>query len=369
MRGKFKPTIPQRSRHSSHAESASSDSCTASNELGDSSEEPERPGNDTTRSTSSVTATSLATESQPSQARGRKRPVPNLSVAAAKRTKEATGQATKERYHPGESVDSEISQTSAVSGAISVDKPVATESEEVVEAVTKSKDEERSRCRKKSMSKCKEMPSDRTNLKMCDLIYHNPKTNPMKKTSSDTGRKKTNSKATKEHVEPQPEPQTRQKVNDQIEDNDDNDDDVIAPRVKVGPDGSIIIDQDSLVIQPTRAQLADLPSNSDIHEDEGPLITSGSFRKHSSTKAWSKEETEKLYEALSKVGTDFSLMVGMFPGRSRKQIKAKFKREEKCSCAHINEAINKSIPLQESTFESLIGSSKSVPTQQADSDK
>lgn len=142
---------------------------------------------------------------------------------------------------------------------------------------------------------------------------------------------------------------------------------MIAPRVKVGPDGSIIIDQDSLIIQQTRGQLD--TGNTAIIEDEGPLITSGSFRKHSCTKAWSKEETDRLYEALSKVGTDFSLMVGMFPGRSRKQIKAKFKREEKYSCARINEAINKGIPLQESTFESLIKSSKSVPTQQTDSDQ
>lgn len=348
MRGKFKPTIPQRSTHSSQSDSGSTDVLCADSEPVTPNQQLERGLNET--GTASVA--SLVSEVRPSVANRRKRPVPNLAVAAAKRTKESPGQSRKDGEQTGESVTSEeVSQTSVESGYISQDQSLAPESE-VSETAVRITDDEKTQCRKRSMSKCRELPSDRTNLKMCDLIYHNPRSNPMKKTSNDSSRRKTKSNVEKVPVE------TEVMQTDDDQDGDD-DIDMVVPRVKVGADGSIVIDQESLILQPTRARLVDVPSDVDIQEDEGPLITSGSFRKHVSTKAWSKEETDRLYDALSKVGTDFSLMVGVFPGRTRKQIKAKFKREEKYSCARVNEAISKSIPLQESTFESLAGTAKS----------
>ncbi|XP_062498940.1 transcription factor TFIIIB component B'' homolog [Corticium candelabrum] len=360
---RFKPTLPQRTRQTSRSDPDEGDVTT-------SMQQPERGGNEagpsSTVSSDGLT-TSLARESRSSGAHRRKRPVPNIAVASAKRTKEATGQqhGRKEREQNRDSVMSgdEVYQTSSEGVTTPPDKSGTCQSEEVTEAVARTADEEKSQTKKRSMSKCKEMPSDTMNLKMCDLLYYNPKSNPMKKTISDGGRKKY-SKTRLEKDLKETETETEQPDNEDIS-NDNSD--MVVPRVKVGPDGSIIIDQESLVLQPTRPRLIDLPSDGDVQEEEGPLITSASFRKRTSTtKAWTKEETERLYEALSKVGTDFSLMVGMFPGRTRKQIKAKFKREEKYSCARINEAINKSVPLQESTFSSL--ALKAVATAQPHKD-
>jgi len=53
-------------------------------------------------------------------------------------------------------------------------------------------------------------------------------------------------------------------------------------------------------------------------------------RKEKSEK-WSLEETEKFYKALQIFGTDFSIIVKLLPGRTRKQIKNKFNKEEKAN--------------------------------------
>lgn len=53
-------------------------------------------------------------------------------------------------------------------------------------------------------------------------------------------------------------------------------------------------------------------------------------RKEKSEK-WLPEETEKFYKALQIFGTDFSIIMKLLPGRSRKQIKNKFNKEEKAN--------------------------------------
>ena len=53
------------------------------------------------------------------------------------------------------------------------------------------------------------------------------------------------------------------------------------------------------------------------------------------------EETKKFYLALNAVGTDFSLMVKLFPGRSRAELKRKWQKEEKTSRHLLDKAISK----------------------------
>ena len=56
-----------------------------------------------------------------------------------------------------------------------------------------------------------------------------------------------------------------------------------------------------------------------------------SFRKRQHTEKWTKEENKRFFEALRCYGTDFSMMEHVFPGRTRKQLRAKYKREEKAN--------------------------------------
>ena len=73
--------------------------------------------------------------------------------------------------------------------------------------------------------------------------------------------------------------------------------------------------------------------------------TSKSFRQnHRPSNNWNKEDTAFFYEALEKVGTDFSLMEELYfknRGRDRKHLKQKFKREEKVNRQFIDAIIYK----------------------------
>ncbi|XWS16753.1 hypothetical protein CRYUN_Cryun33cG0005800 [Craigia yunnanensis] len=54
---------------------------------------------------------------------------------------------------------------------------------------------------------------------------------------------------------------------------------------------------------------------------------------------WSKQDTELFYGAIRQFGPDFSLIQQLFPGRSRHQIKLKFKNEERRSPLKLSEAL------------------------------
>ena len=54
---------------------------------------------------------------------------------------------------------------------------------------------------------------------------------------------------------------------------------------------------------------------------------------------WGEEETDRFYEALSMFGTDFFIISTLFPGKTRKMIKAKFVREERLDPPRINDAL------------------------------
>ncbi|KAF7495046.1 Transcription factor TFIIIB component B'' -like protein [Sarcoptes scabiei] len=77
------------------------------------------------------------------------------------------------------------------------------------------------------------------------------------------------------------------------------------------------------------------------------LTTYNSFKRNERSKnLWNAEETGTFYTALEIVGTDFTLMEAVFfkdKGRNRKQLKQKFKREEKINRAYIDEILYKSL--------------------------
>lgn len=62
-------------------------------------------------------------------------------------------------------------------------------------------------------------------------------------------------------------------------------------------------------------------------------------RKQQPSKQWTKDETLKFYKCLMNLGTDFSMIEQYFPGRTRAQIKRKYKTEEKKNPQLINGAL------------------------------
>ena len=72
-----------------------------------------------------------------------------------------------------------------------------------------------------------------------------------------------------------------------------------------------------------------------------------SFRRRERTSnAWNSEETSMFYTALELVGTDFTLMEAVFfknSVRDRRQLKQKFKREEKVNREYIDSILFKTL--------------------------
>lgn len=178
--------------------------------------------------------------------------------------------------------------------------------------------------RREFLLKHEKKAPDRSKLTMYDLIYYNPVTNPMKK-------------------QPEPDAVSRHiSVCSSVEANeDDNLDEPAAipvPQVKVGPDGQLIVDEQSLIIEHTDTKKnQEALANSEVLIDGGN--GSGFYKRRQKSKEWSKWETLKFYKALNTVGTDFLLMQSLFPTRSRQEIKMKFKKEEKLNKRLVEKAL------------------------------
>ena len=111
---------------------------------------------------------------------------------------------------------------------------------------------------------------------------------------------------------------------------------MLVPQVKVGPNGQLIIDEQSLVINQFKAQENVDRSDIIVEEDTNG---SGFYKRRQKSKDWSKWETVKFYKALNTYGTDFLLMQSIFPSRGRQELKLKYKKEEKLNSALVEKAL------------------------------
>lgn len=101
---------------------------------------------------------------------------------------------------------------------------------------------------------------------------------------------------------------------------------LLAPQVTV-VDGKLVVNQDSLEFRNQRQNR----SNEEyvrVEEGEDRLVNYHSYADWATNKSakWSPEESELLVQGIGQFGIDFSLLERLFPGRGRKQIKAKFSR-------------------------------------------
>ncbi|VDM63058.1 unnamed protein product [Angiostrongylus costaricensis] len=111
---------------------------------------------------------------------------------------------------------------------------------------------------------------------------------------------------------------------------------VAAPQVKIGPDGRLVIDEDSLVVPEATSDSIWETMNEDRISRK---VTSLSFRNRLWRKGtvWTEKETELFYEILRCTGPDFGLMHEFFPTRARSELKSKFNREERTNWAKLKE--------------------------------
>ncbi|KAG5841099.1 hypothetical protein ANANG_G00196010 [Anguilla anguilla] len=198
-------------------------------------------------------------------------------------------------------------------------------------------------------------PLDHSKMTMRDLIYYLPDTNPMKSAVMEE------QKQDEQFTPPFPSqelPPTKPEVEEEEDEEDDDgamkDEDLLVPKVKVAEDGSLVIDEESLTVRVTRAQGPSIVEGNDPVFERGSTTTYTSFRNLKYSKPWSDKETDMFYLALSMVGSDFSMMCYLFPHRDRKEVKNKFKREEKTSSWRIDKAFREKRPFDMEFFSSLL---------------
>ncbi|XP_038054020.1 nuclear receptor corepressor 2-like [Patiria miniata] len=194
--------------------------------------------------------------------------------------------------------------------------------------------------RRRHYVKEKVQPPERSKMTMSDLIYFNPKTSPMKNTAVSKEKKFPRTIMTEHVVSANNSVNNSAHNSENEDDEEEKEDDVdpFAPQVKIGPDGSIILDNTSLVKDASPAKTLHL-SDDDVIQEDSSNTTYASFRNRTYTRAWNEKDTAKFYRALSAVGTDFSMINAMFPKRTRQQIKNKFKREERHNRHLLDKAI------------------------------
>lgn len=217
------------------------------------------------------------------------------------------------------------------------------------------------------------------NVKLKDLLFFNPpltKDQKRHKKSIHLAKKNERKRLDEEHQQ-----QNRSnKANDDINNDDDggdtlevdhinnnnnsnskkivaNDEPSLVPKVKLGPEGKLILDESSTFINRKNS----IKAQEAIIEDNEEIISRTNYdsyrRKPTSTSQtkWSLEDTQKFYHALTILGTDFSMMESLlFSGhRSRTELHKKFKREERINKTKIDIALSNRISLNSEELDGL----------------
>ena len=92
-------------------------------------------------------------------------------------------------------------------------------------------------------------------------------------------------------------------------------------QVKVGPNGEIIVDEESTIIETSASKKAkeDLLKAPLVFESANQVSSNyGSWGKKRKNVDWTDKETLKFYKGLSVFGTDFSMMESVFKRRYEK---------------------------------------------------
>nr|XP_026491379.1 transcription factor TFIIIB component B'' isoform X1 [Vanessa tameamea]XP_026491386.1 transcription factor TFIIIB component B'' isoform X2 [Vanessa tameamea] len=168
-------------------------------------------------------------------------------------------------------------------------------------------------------------------LTMYDLIFYNPTSNPIVPDEDEINIKEAN---VKEEIE-------RTKKTEVIVPEPQKDKPAPVPQIKLGPKGEIILDEESLVINQTNSGRA---VSSVVHEGAWGSSNGYKYKRGPRTAEWSAAETVRFYRALAAIGTDFTLMAPLFPDRTRKELKLKFKKEEKLNGAQVDKALRAKVP-------------------------
>ncbi|EGZ08012.1 hypothetical protein PHYSODRAFT_526090 [Phytophthora sojae] len=109
---------------------------------------------------------------------------------------------------------------------------------------------------------------------------------------------------------------------------------LVTPQVQI-VDGQMVVMENTIKLGDELQRTADALGEGSVGGEHMGLPPRHSGSRYNSShpngpgKRWSKEETKQFYYCLSQVGPNFSMMATLFPTRKRKELKSKFKYEEK----------------------------------------
>ncbi|XP_024401733.1 uncharacterized protein [Physcomitrium patens] len=112
---------------------------------------------------------------------------------------------------------------------------------------------------------------------------------------------------------------------------------ILTPQVTI-VNGRIVINQQSLVVGAQASTREDTNTYQRVEEDR-PKLNYNSYSNRTPVERWKQEDTDLFYKALEQFGTDFELIQNLFPGRTRKQVKSKFKNEERLNPLRLSDAL------------------------------
>lgn len=204
----------------------------------------------------------------------------------------------------------------------------------------------------------KDAPLDKTSMKMSDLIFWNPNRNFMSTQNKPEKSTKTSNKKDEEELVVNPllqateeEARVDEGEEEPVEGEVEGEEEAMpVPQVKIGPDGSLIINEESLVVNTKKPVVEE---DTDAIDETENTTTYASFRKPQTRQIWSKQETEKFYYALSSIGTDFTLMLKVFPNKTRADLKKKFVKEDRENRLKIEKAFRERKPFDMEVFKQL----------------
>lgn len=113
-----------------------------------------------------------------------------------------------------------------------------------------------------------------------------------------------------------------------------------GPQMVVGPDGRITVVQSSLQFnRNAAAEVARGGEQEQQIDDFSRLVNGGSHVKRTPKRDWTISDEDKFWEILREYGTDFEMMAATLGrGRTARQCKLKFRKEEKLNPAKIDRA-------------------------------
>ncbi|UIZ21783.1 hypothetical protein KXD40_008747 [Peronospora effusa] len=109
---------------------------------------------------------------------------------------------------------------------------------------------------------------------------------------------------------------------------------LVTPQVQI-IDGQMVVLENTIKLADELQRSTDALDEGSIGAENTGLPPRHSGSRYNSSrpngpgKRWGKEETKQFYYCLSQVGPNFSMMATLFPTRKRKELKSKFKYEEK----------------------------------------